>query len=373
MLTMPEKRRCSFRSSMASHEASRSCCKYGKSFDQGWLFMKTPQSFRHLRIALVWVLSVLVLGTTGYMLIENLPLADALYTTISMMSTVGTVVRPLSFAGRLWTIGVIVVGVGSLFYTFGVVMEFFIEGHFSEQIRKRFMEKKIARLHYHYLVCGFGRVGSQIVEELVAAHQPFVIIDEQESNLRTCSQRGYLVLLGDATSDALLREAGIGQAKGVLVATDNDAHNISVTLSARHLNKDVFIVARANHDETKAKLELAGANRIISPYAMAGHRMASLAIEPGVVECVEMLTKAGSVEFAVEEVIISPTSLLVGKTLAEAQNTLRSRVMIVALKKPSGLIASQRSEARIEAGDIVIIVGAPDQLTAFQHNNTARS
>jgi voltage-gated potassium channel len=316
------------------------------------------------------VLSVLVLGTTGYMLIENLSLVDALYTTISMMSTVGIVVRPLSFAGRLLTIGVMVLGVGSLFYTFGVVMEFFIEGHFSEQIRKRFMEKKIARLHHHYIVCGFGRVGSQIVEELVAAHRPFVIIDEQESNIRTCLQRGYLALQGDATSDVLLREAGIGRAKGVLVATENDAHNISATLSARHLNKDVFIAARANHDETQAKLELAGANRIISPYAMAGRRMAHLATEPGVVECVEMLTKVGGVELAVEEIIIAPTSSLVGKTLLEAQNTLRSGAIIVALKKPSGLIVSQRSQARIQAGDMVIVIGAPDQLAAFQHSNT---
>ena len=332
--------------------------------------MRTPQSLRHLRIALMLVLSVLVLGTTGYMLIEKLSLIDALYTTISMMSTVGIVVRPLSFAGRLLTIGVMILGVGSLFYTFGVVMEFFIEGHFSEQIRKRFMEKKITRLHHHYIVCGFGRVGSQIVEELVAAHRPFVIIDEQESNIRTCIQQGYLALQGDATSDVLLREAGIGRAKGVLVATENDAHNISVTLSARHLNKDIFIAARANHDETQAKLELAGANRIISPYAMAGRRMAHLAIEPGVVECVEMLTKAGSVELAVEEITIAPTSSLVGKTLLEAQNTLRSGAIIVALKKPSGLIVSQRSQARIQAGDMVIVIGAPDQLAAFQHSNT---
>ena len=332
--------------------------------------MRTPQSLRHLRIALMLVLSVLVLGTTGYMLIEKLSLIDALYTTISMMSTVGIVVRPLSFAGRLLTIGVMILGVGSLFYTFGVVMEFFIEGHFSEQIRKRFMEKKITRLHHHYIVCGFGRVGSQIVEELVAAHRPFVIIDEQESNIRTCIQQGYLALQGDATSDVLLREAGIGRAKGVLVATENDAHNISVTLLARHLNKDIFIAARANHDETQAKLELAGANRIISPYAMAGRRMAHLAIEPGVVECVEMLTKAGSVELAVEEITIAPTSSLVGKTLLEAQNTLRSGAIIVALKKPSGLIVSQRSQARIQAGDMVIVIGAPDQLAAFQHSNT---
>ena len=331
--------------------------------------MKTPQSLHHLTIAMVLVLSVLVLGTTGYMLIENLSWDDALYTTISMMSTVGNVVRPLSFAGRLLTIGVIVLGVGSLFYTFGVVMEFFIEGYFSEAIRRRFMEKKITRLHHHFIVCGFGRVGSQIVEELVAAHRPFVVIDENESNVHSCSEQGYLVLQGDATSDVLLREAGIGQARGVLVATDNDAHNISVTLSARHLNKDVFIVARANHDETRAKLELAGANRVVFPYAIAGHRMASLAIEPAVVELFETLTKASGVEIAIEEVAIPPASLLVGKTPMQAQKSLSFGTIIVALKKPGGLVPGQRSEARIEAGDTLIIIGTPDQLAAFQQHN----
>ncbi len=333
--------------------------------------MKTPQSLRHLRIAILFVLGVLIVGTIGYMLLENLSLVDALYTTIGMMSTEGMVMHPLSLAGRVFTIGVIVVGVGSLFSTFGVMMECFIEGHFHEQIRRHFMEKKIARLRQHCLVCGFGRVGSQIVEELVAAHLPFVVIDEKESNIATCSQQGYLALQGDATSDALLREAGVGQARCVLVATDNDAHNISVTLSARHLNTEVFIVARANRDETKAKLELAGANRIISPYAIAGHRMASLAIEPGVVELIETLTTSGGVEIDIEEVVVAPTSLLVGKTLAEAQTTLRSGAMIVALKEPRGLILNQRSEARIQAGDMLIIVGTPDQLAAFEHHTTA--
>src|SRR5579864_4422258 len=145
--------------------------------------MKTPESLRHLRIAIILVLSVLVLGTAGYMLIEGLSFVDALYTTIDMMATVGNVVHPLSEAGRLFTMLVIVLGVGSLLYTFGVGMEFVIEGHFSEAIRRRFMENKIAALRNHYIVCGFGRVGSQIVEEFAAARMSFVVIDEKESNV----------------------------------------------------------------------------------------------------------------------------------------------------------------------------------------------
>jgi voltage-gated potassium channel len=331
--------------------------------------MKTPDALRHLRMAIPLVLGVSVLGTVGYMLIEKFSLSEAFYTTIGMMSTVGHVVRPISELGRWFTIGVIVLGVGSLLYTFGAVMEFMIEGYFSEAIRRRFMENKIAKLRNHAIVCGFGRVGSQIVEEFVAVRLPFVVIDELEGNMRACAQRGYLMLQGDATSDAILREAGIERAKCVLVATDNDAHNISITLSARHLNRNLFIVARANRDETKAKLKLAGANRVLSPYAIAGHRMANLAIQPGVVDFFETLTKAGGVEIAIEEVVVSPTSQLVGKTVIEAQNTLRSGAMVVALKRPNGLMPSPRLEARIEGGDTVIVVGTPEQLAAFQQKN----
>jgi voltage-gated potassium channel len=337
------------------------------------LTMKMPDTLRHLRIAITLVLSVLVLGTVGYMLIEKLPLGAAVYTTIMMMSTVGYVVHPLSEAGWWLTIGVVVLGVGALLYTFGTVMEFTIEGHFSETVKRRLMEDKIARLHNHYIVCGFGRVGSQIAEELATVHMPFVVIDEKEENIRTCLQQGHLVLQGDATGDAVLREAGIERAKCALAATDNDAHNISITLSARHLNENVFIVARANREETKVKLELAGANRVLSPYTTAGHRMARLAIQPGVGEFFEPLTNAGGVEIGIEEVVVSPTSRLVGKTLVEAQNTLRSGTVIAALKKPSGLMPSSGLNARIEGGDTVIVVGAPEQLAAFQRKNEGGS
>src|SRR6266567_3895281 len=182
--------------------------------------MKTPESIRHLRIAIILVLSVLVLGTIGYMLIEQFSFADALYTTVDMMATVGSMIRPLSSAGRMFSIIVIVLGVGSLLYTFGAGMEFIIEGHFSQAIRRRLMENKIAALRNHYIICGYG------------AQQ------------------------GDATSDDVLREAGIQHAKCLLVATDNDATNISITLTARHLSSKLFIVARANHNETEAKLKL---------------------------------------------------------------------------------------------------------------------
>jgi voltage-gated potassium channel len=241
--------------------------------------MNVPVSLRHLKIAITLVLSVLVLGTIGYMLIERLSFADALYTTVDMMATVGSVDHPLSMPGRMFTIAVIILGVGSLLYTFGSGMEFMIEGHFSQAIRRRFMDSKIAALRSHYVVCGFGRVGSQIAEDIAAAHIPFVVIDEKEDTVRACIQRGYLAVQGDATSDEVLREAGIQHAKCLLVATDNDANNTYITLSARHLRSKLLIVARSNHDETEAKLKLAGADCVLSPYTIGGHQMANLALQ----------------------------------------------------------------------------------------------
>ncbi len=328
--------------------------------------MKTPKSIRHLRIANILVFSVLALGTVGYMLIEHVSFVDAVYITINMMATVGYVIHPLTEPSRIFTIFVIVAGVGSLLYTVGAGMEFMIEGHFSEAIRRRFMERKITALRNHYIICGFGRVGSQIAKELTASHLPFVIIDEKESNVRKGIERGYLVLQGDATRDDLLREAGIQHARCLLVATDNDAHNISITLSARHLHSNLFIIARANDNEAEPKLKLAGADRVLSPYTIAGHRMLNLAIHPGVTEFSDTLTKAGNVEFGIEELVLSAASPLIGKTIMEARNTMSYGTMIVALKKPSGLMPGSKLEARIEAGDTVIVVGAQEQLAVFQ-------
>src|SRR5437660_4973382 len=148
--------------------------------------MNVPGSFRHLRLAILLVLGVLALGTVGYILIEHLSFIDALYTTIGMMTTIGLLVQPLSPTGRLLTIFVIVFGVGSLLYTFGVGMEFLIEGHLNEAIRRQFMNNKIASLRNHYIVCGYGRVGSRIADDFTAEHLPFVVIDEIEANVQAC-------------------------------------------------------------------------------------------------------------------------------------------------------------------------------------------
>lgn len=332
--------------------------------------MKTPASVHHLKIAGILVLSVLTAATLGYMLIAGLSFFDALYLAIDMMATIGSTSVSLTEAGRIFTIFVIIFGVGSLLYTLSAGMEFMIEGHFSQTVRRYLMDNRIAALRGHSIICGFGRVGSQIAEDCAATGKAFVVIDEKEQNIQTCIQRGYLALQGDATSDEVLREAGILRAGSVLVATDNDAHNISITLSARHLNEKLLIVARANRRETEAKLKRAGADRVLSLYAIGGHRMANLAFQPGIVEFFDSLTGVSNLELAGREVTLDRTSLLIGKTIAQADMIVNNEVVIVGLKKLDGALIGPRREALIEEGDTVIVVGVPGQLARFAAKNS---
>jgi voltage-gated potassium channel len=331
--------------------------------------MNQLTALRHLRIAIFLVLGVLALGIVGYMLIEHFSFIDAFFTTVDVMSTVGITLHPLSDYGRLFTIAIIILGVGSLFYTFGATMEFMIEGHLSRAIGRRIMDRKISALRNHCVICGVGRVGSRIAEEFATARKPFVVIDENEVNVQNCIQKGYLALQGDAASDDVLREAGIQHAQALLAATDQDANNIFITLSARNLHPNLLIVSRANHDETIVKLKRAGANRVLSPYTIAGHRMANLALQPTVVDFFETLMNAEISELAVQEVTLPANSVLIGKTIAGAQNMMTDGTMILAIKKPDGLVIGSRLETRIEDGDSAIIVGTPEQLSTFARKN----
>lgn len=231
------------------------------------------------------------------------------------------------------------------------------------------MDRKIDALRNHCVICGFGRVGSRVAEEFATARKPFVVIDENEVNVQNCIQKGYLALQGDAASDDVLREAGIQHAQALLAATDQDANNIFITLSARNLHPNLLIVSRANHDETIVKLKRAGANRVLSPYTIAGHRMANLALQPTVVDFFETLMNAEITELAVQEVTLPTNSVLIGKTIAGAQNMMTDGTMILAIKKPDGLVIGSRLETRIEDGDSAIIVGTPEQLSTFARKN----
>jgi voltage-gated potassium channel len=318
-----------------------------------------------LRLAAITVLVVLVGGTVAFAAIERLGPLDALYTTVGVMSTSGELVHPLSPGGRALAIVVVILGVGTLLYTLGALTEYLVEGHFGRAIVRRRMDRKIERLQGHAIICGYGRVGRRIARELADAREPFVVVDVQESNAAALDASGYLHVRGDASEDAILQEAGILRARTLLAATDTDTENIAITLSARALAPTLWIVARANHDESESKLSRAGADRVLSPYALGGHRMAALASRPHLVDFLDTVMRSGDLELALEEIEIEPNTPLVGAILPAIQADLSPalRDMAVIAIRPAGathwVAASRYAGTPIAAGDHLVVLGSP--------------
>ncbi len=306
---------------------------------------------------------VLIGGTISYIFVEHLNLLDALYTTIGLMSTAGGIVRPLSPGGRDLAIIIIILGVGSLSYTLGALAEYLIGGQFGRTLARSRMDRKIDHLQGHAIICGFGRVGRRIAQEFAEAHQPFVVVDPLEPNEGRLQAAGFLYIMGDAAEDDILLQAGVQRARMLLAATDADAENIAITLSARALAPELWIVARANHDETESKLYRAGANRVISPYALGGHRMASLARRPHLMDFLDTVMQGGDLELALEEVDIEANSPLIGVTLPASQGDLppRWRNHTILAIKPAGetqwIAAGRREGTSIAPGDHLIVLG----------------
>lgn len=323
--------------------------------------------FGRLRLGLAAVATVLVAGTLGFMVIERLSVLDALYRTVGLMTTSGGFEQTKTAAGRELAVFVVVAGIGSLFYTLGAVAEYLIEGHFGRAIARRRMDRKIEHLAEHAIICGFGRVGRRIAREFVDAGQSFVVIDKQEANAASLQAAGFLYLCGDATEDALLLEAGVSRARSLLAATDDDTENIAITLSARALAPRLWIVARANRDETESKLLRAGANRVLSPYSLGGHRMAGLARQPHLVDFLDTAVKSRELDLALEVIQVAQGSPLVGLPLPASVERLPPgmRDSSVIAVRPAGegpwLAASRRGGRAVAAGDWLVVLGPVDQ------------
>ncbi len=235
---------------------------------------------RRLVIPGLLILLLTILGTAGYMRIEGWNFLDSFYMVIITITTVGYMeVRPLSELGRVLTIVIILVGTGTLAYCLGQLVEMMVEGQVVGYRRRKKMEKAIQEMKEHFIICGFGRVGHQIASEFIDAKVPFVVIDNKPEVTQELEPQGVPHLVGDITADAILKEAGILRAKGLIASADSDTANVFVTLSARVLNPDLYIIARTGSIDAEEKMRKAGANRVISPYFTAGKHMAEIAIQ----------------------------------------------------------------------------------------------
>ncbi|MFA5112725.1 MAG: potassium channel family protein [Candidatus Margulisiibacteriota bacterium] len=235
---------------------------------------------RRLIVPGLLLLAIVIVGISGYMVLEGWNFLDALYMIVITLSTVGfREVHELNAAGRILTMVIIITGVSTALYAAGQIIEIILEGQIIGYRRKKKMENMIREMKDHFIICGFGRVGHQIAQELSDARVPCVVIDTKAEVALELEPQGIPHLLGDITSDAILKEAGIMQAKGLIASADSDTANVFVTLSARVLNPDLYIIARAGYPDAEEKLKKAGANRVISPYLTAGKHIADIAIK----------------------------------------------------------------------------------------------
>ncbi|MBI5468177.1 MAG: potassium channel family protein, partial [Deltaproteobacteria bacterium] len=286
-----------------------------------------------IKVVLIFI-SIITLGVAGLMLIEGWSFLDALYMTVTTVSTVGfREVHPLTQAGTVFIIGFIILGVGSFLYIISKIAEYVVAGHLQGALEKKRMNKKINGLDRHYIVCGFGRVGQNIAFELERAGIAFVVIDINPASIARCAEHGYLYIQGNASEDTVLKDAGIMRAAGLVTATDSDAENVYVTLSAKALRDDLYVVARASSDEAEHKLLKADADRVLSPYSIAGRRLAGMLLRPNVIELLDVVMHRENNDLMMEELLVREKSALDGATVGEARHRCTLGANILAIKK----------------------------------------
>ena len=313
------------------------------------------------------LLLIVVAGTVGFAVLEDLTPLDSLFTTVVLISTVGMGSPPVTAAGKILAILVIAGGVGTLVYAVGMVIEFLIGGYLAEILEERGMKKKIAELSNHYLICGYGRVGEQVAREFSRAGEPFVVVDSNPESIARAREDGYLHVEGDAADDESLHLAGIDKAKGLVACVDSDADNVFVTLSARVLSPDIWIVARGNTEESHNKLEKAGANKVVSPYAIGGREMATLMLKPMVSDYLDVVTGGGEIELRVEQFRLSADSPVIGKSIRDLEIRQRTGASILAVKKPGEPFDTNPDPAILLDENITLItVGTHEEIQLLE-------
>jgi voltage-gated potassium channel len=322
---------------------------------------------RRVYMSLAVLAGVLGVGTVGYVLIEHLSLLDALYMTVITVATVGYgEVAPLDEAGKIFTIALIFAGIGALGFSFGTFVDFLVEGHLRGLLEEHRMMKRIDGMSGHHIVCGMGRVGTEVVRQLEVAGADFVVIDKADECIERARDLDWPIVAGDASDETNLRAAGIERAKSLVAALDTDADNVYVALTARTLAPEILIVARATAETSEHKLRRAGADRVLTPTVIGGRRMASMVLHPFVTDYLDLVTHGHEFEFRLEELELPQDSSLAGKTIGQAGLHDRFGVFVLAVHHPEGTVdASPKSDSVLRPGDMVILLGSGSQLEAL--------
>lgn len=328
-----------------------------------------------LRVPAVLLALTHVVGMAGYHALwadENGSWLDALFMTFITITTIGfSEVHPLGTAGRVLTMGLAASGIGSLFYSFTVLLDYAASDQVREARRKRKMQKAIDEMKEHFVLAGIGRVGREAAAELKASAAKFVVVDPSPEVDHFASELGVPFIRGDATDDAVLKASGIERARGLIVTTSSDATNLYVILAARMLNANLFIASRAVDDASVPKLIRAGANRAISPYAIGGRRLAHLLLSPRVVDFLETALTRGEKSLSIEDVVVPPGSTADGRTL-ESLKLQETGASVLAVVRDGAPTANPRGDFKLAAGDHLLALGTNDQLVLLEQTLSRR-
>ncbi len=326
-----------------------------------------------LRLRLVTAVSLLVAiaaaGTVSYMWIEELRFLDAFYLTVITISTVGFEEPAGGFtrAGEMATIVLIVIGVGTVFYTATTALEFAMEQFLGGTMQVRRSRRRIERMHNHVIICGYGRIGRHVWEILEAGERPVVVIDSEERHAQAARDAGLPVVELDATDDVALEEAGIDRAEVLIASVRTDPDNVAIVLSARARRPDLRIIARANEPQAEKKLLLAGADRVVTPAVVGAERMASMVEKPDLTDFIDLQFHGDLVELRVEEFLLDADSRMVGRTLSTSEIREGSGAMVIAVVTRDGNpILNPPADFWLRAGQIIVAIGTEEQLTRLR-------
>lgn len=328
----------------------------------------------HLRTALLIFIGLITFGTVGYMLIERLSFWEALYMTVITISTVGyrEIVLP-SRAGEIFTMIIIISGLATVVYVTTSVVELLLEGRLLDIMGRRRVLRELQDMTGHYIICGYGRVGRQVAKECLARGASVVVIEKESAVVEACLNDGILAVKGDAAEEIMLREAGLERAAGLVTALSSDADNLFVTMTARMVRPDIYIVGRCNSDNTESKLYRAGADRAISPHNVGGRHMAALLLKPMVCDFLDVVTHGELVELILEDVSVEQGAPVVGRSIRDILVEDLKGIGVLGLKRPKrDFVINPGGATVLDAGDILIVQGMPDQVKALKGVSRAK-
>ena len=331
----------------------------GSAFGVGW-----AGQVRGTWLAVALVVVVCAAGTAGYVLVEGWSPWDALFMTVTTITTVGyREVHPLSLPGQAFTVLLIVAGVGTALYTFTLLATVVVDGGIHARFARRRRQRMLDDLTDHFIVCGYGRIGAIIVEELRRQHVPYVVIERNHDRVQAVMDTGGLAVEADASSEEVLTRLGIARARGFIAAVGTDAENVYAVLTARVLRPDLYIIGRAETEDAERKLLRAGANRVVSPYRIGARELAQTALRPAVVDFFELATRAGNLELSIEQVAIGADSPLAGQSIIDANVRQRYGLIVVGIQRTSGKMEfNPPGDAVMHAGDQLVVLGRTDGL-----------